>query len=201
MQFNPSGIVISYSVLNILNFVRNAFWYPAYDPISGPSFRFSYSCTQTSCYHCLTSITPAIEKKNTWSYHISTIVWNWGAYPGTARILLHQRGAEAPQAVLTDGLGPSHWLTSQQHVSHGCGETHWWISVDNMRMEKWPSGMELHLWLPPGAGKQASSFLLPAVHPQLPACTSLQEHSESWENSGWPCILIQAGTTVRIVGL
>lgn len=54
--------------------VRNTFCHCVYDPISGPTFRFSSSCMQTSCYQHLTSITPALKEKNTWAYHISTIV-------------------------------------------------------------------------------------------------------------------------------
>lgn len=38
-------------------------------------------------------------------------------------ISLHHHGDEAPRAVLTDGPGQSHWLTSQKRVSHGWGET------------------------------------------------------------------------------
>lgn len=134
--------------------------------------------------------------------HISTIVWNWETYPETARISLHQRGDEAPQATLTDGLSQPYWLISQQHVSQGCGETHTWIVVDIMRMEEWPWGKELQLWQPSGA-LDSRCCQAGQSHPAVsPPISLLVGHGESWGKSRLAVyILIQSGITVRAVGL
>lgn len=154
---------------------------------------------QTSYYQTLPSITSAVGENNTCAYLISTIVWYSGKYPDTARISLHQ----CDEAL---GLGQSNWLTSQQHVSHGCGETHRCTVVSTVRMEEWPSGKEMYLWHPSGARLQLlvcrpapSSPLL--FHLHFSACTSQRGHGDSGEKPSWPCILIQSGSSLRKVGL
>lgn len=82
-------------------------------------------------------------------------------------------------------------LINRQHVSHSCRETHWWIAVDTVRMEEWPSGKELHLCRPSGALDsrcwQAGRLLPPpSLHPTTRARWVMRKPGLGMHfNTGW----------------
>lgn len=133
------------------------------------SERFPCSCIHTSDYQPAPSITSGIREKNTCTYHISTFVWRWEMYSETARISLYQSGDEDPQAVFSDGMGQSFWLTIQQYVSHGLkkhNDGSWsaagWRNDPQARSCTYAISQEL---CTSGAGKQASTLLPQAASP------------------------------------
>lgn len=171
--------------------VTNTLWLPVYDPISWPQILLRLHAN----FFLLTtaSIIPSIQENNTFFYYCVDLknvsrdsndliasVWRW-----------------APQAVLTDGLGQSHWLISQQHVSHGWGETHWWIVVDTMWMEEWPSGRELHLWHPSGV-LDSRCWHTGQSHPTVSAHTPLWGHGESWHSGNCGAAAVVLGEKVQV---